>query len=183
MGGLGVIAFSKLYASMQDIVDNLIIIDISNSIGAVGKENKDLLAALNKISLKGKAINEIYHELNGLPVSKDIIGLLKTNIQPSKSDPTEHEWKSNIRTLYKHYDDIVNFMVTSPTDWKNPVDIIYGGNSNYVNSTNVEDFKRIYTELGSENIHRIEDAGHWLHFEKPKEFLGTLDAIFKREGK
>jgi pimeloyl-ACP methyl ester carboxylesterase len=43
MGGLAVMAFSKLYHDMQNIVDNLIIVDISNRIGAVGSSNKTLL--------------------------------------------------------------------------------------------------------------------------------------------
>lgn len=109
MGGLSLMAFSKYFTSMQHIVDNIIIIDMSNSPGAAGNETKHMLSLLNKMSLKGKPIEQIYHELDTLPVHKDIIGLLKTNIAPSKVDPTDHIWKSNIRALYEHYDELVGF--------------------------------------------------------------------------
>lgn len=101
-------------------------------------------------------------------VSKDIIGLLKTNITPKKGNPSEHEWRPNIPVLYNSYDNLINFTLTSVTNWKNPVDVIYGGRSDYVDSNTVQDFKRVYTNLTDANIHRIEDAGHWLHFEKPR---------------
>lgn len=66
------------------------------------------------------------------------------------------------------------------TSWVNPVDIIYGSRSDYVDSVNVQNFKEVYRNLTDANIHRIEDAGHWLHFEKPQVFLDTLDMIFRR---
>lgn len=56
MGGLGLMAFSKLYYKLQYIVDNIIIIDIGNTVGAVGAGNKDLLNSLNRMSLSGKSI-------------------------------------------------------------------------------------------------------------------------------
>lgn len=49
-------AFSKLYYKLQYIVDNIIIIDIGNTVGAVGAGNKDLLNSLNRMSLSGKSI-------------------------------------------------------------------------------------------------------------------------------
>jgi len=60
MGGLSVMAFSKLYANMQDTVDNLIIVDMVNRVGAVSERNKELLDCINRISLKGKPIQQIY---------------------------------------------------------------------------------------------------------------------------
>jgi hypothetical protein len=57
MSGLGIMAFSKLYPNMQNIVDNLIIVDVTNRVNSEGKSNQTLLDSLNKLSLKNKSIN------------------------------------------------------------------------------------------------------------------------------
>ena len=52
---------------------------------------------------------------------------------------------------------------------------IRGGNSNYISNQDFEDIK-----LGFPNstLETIQDAGHWLHAEKPIEFLEkTIDFL------
>jgi len=50
---------------------------------------------------------------------------------------------------------MINFYLPEPTSWSNPVDIIYGGNSDYADSNSVYEFKKVYRNLNDSNIHRI----------------------------
>jgi pimeloyl-ACP methyl ester carboxylesterase len=48
--------------------------------------------------------------------------------------------------------------------WKKPVELIYGERSNYFNERQKEIYQRYYPQMKEENFHKIENAGHWVHF-------------------
>ncbi len=48
---------------------------------------------------------------------------------------------------------------------------IFGENSPYINKKYKDKFKTLFTNL---KFLKIEDAGHWLHVEKPKEFIKII---------
>ena len=48
---------------------------------------------------------------------------------------------------------------------------IFGENSSYINKKYKDKFKTLFTNL---KFLKIEDAGHWLHVEKPKEFIKII---------
>ena len=37
--------------------------------------------------------------------------------------------------------------------------------------------KKYYPNFSEDNIHKISNAGHWLHFENPSQFTSTLTSI------
>jgi esterase len=56
-----------------------------------------------------------------------------------------------------------------------PTLFIRGLNSSYVSDVDLENLEDVYVQLETADI---EDAGHWLHAEKPAEFLDiTLDFL------
>ena len=56
-----------------------------------------------------------------------------------------------------------------------PTLFIRGGNSNYILD---DDFPEINSHFPNISIKTIPEVGHWLHAEKPKEFLElTLDFL------
>ncbi len=48
---------------------------------------------------------------------------------------------------------------------------IFGENSPYINKKYKDKFKTLFTNL---QFFKIEDAGHWLHVEKPQEFIKII---------
>ena len=48
---------------------------------------------------------------------------------------------------------------------------IFGENSPYINKKYKDKFKSLFTNL---KFFKIEDAGHWLHVEKPQEFIKII---------
>ena len=58
------------------------------------------------------------------------------------------------------------------SEWRKPVDVIYGSESRHVNAGEIVNYRKVYPQMSeSENFHRIEGAGHWVHFDKPQAFL------------
>ena len=58
-----------------------------------------------------------------------------------------------------------------------PTLFIKGGNSNYIKEEDYESIKRQFPEA---QIEVIENAGHWLHAENPKEFYQKTISFLKQ---
>ena len=48
-----------------------------------------------------------------------------------------------------------------------PTSLIHGGASDYVAAADLESFRSLFPEF---QAHQVEDAGHWVHAEKPEAF-------------
>lgn len=68
--------------------------------------------------------------------------------------------------LVKEYKNIVNFELKE-NQWRKPVELIYGAKSTIFDEKQIDYYCELYPQIKkSENVYRIEDAGHWVHFEK-----------------
>lgn len=52
--------------------------------------------------------------------------------------------------------------------WKKPVDLIYGGKSGYVEQDEIYDYEKGYSQMTHDNFYRVDNAGHWVHFDQTK---------------
>lgn len=146
------------------MVDNLIIVDISNKVGTVGSAFQLMLEKLNLVDMD-RPVEEIYKDLEEpAQNNKDTVNLLKTNIEPDPKRPNGHRWKPNIQVLNDDYENLMNFYIRNQTEWVNPVDVIYGGDSDYVDDRSVLEFKKLYRNFTDSNLYEIKHAGHLLHF-------------------
>jgi len=88
----------------------------------------------------------------------------------------KYHWQINVSVLYRHLKEIVNGV---NQDWLKefmpitayPVTFIRGLSSNYISATAIRSIKTIYPNA---QIIDIPDAGHWLHAEKPEEFVQAV---------
>ena len=79
------------------------------------------------------------------------------------------DWRFNLDVITKKYDSIREKVPFYQSDL--PCLVIKGGLSDYINANDDEDFKKRYANL---RIETIENAGHWVHAEKPKEFFEVV---------
>jgi pimeloyl-ACP methyl ester carboxylesterase len=76
-----------------------------------------------------------------------------------------YNWRFNVNTLSNTLGSVTEeIKVTLNTI---PTLFIRGLNSNYVGDKELERIEEFYMQLETADI---EDAGHWLHAEKPEEF-------------
>ena len=101
-----------------------------------------------------------------------LTGFLLKNIR-RRSDNSFY-WTLNINAIYNNlnavadgvdYEDYNNMQISIPTMF------VRGANSDYILDEDIEKIKKIFVES---NVVTINNSGHWLHAEQPKEFLGSL---------
>jgi len=83
-------------------------------------------------------------------------------------------WKMNLQVLWKHFPDILAAVTGEP--FTKPTLFVRGSRSNYVKDSEWENVKILFPNA---QLVTIEDAGHWVHADKPKELLEVFRAFLK----
>ncbi len=100
--------------------------------------------------------------------------LLK-NITKDKST-RQYRWRLNVEVLYEYLDEIVGGVNREWFDDRIPITgypviFIRGLNSNYITGEDIPQIREIYPDA---SVVDIPGAGHWLHAEKPDEFMEAV---------
>jgi len=76
-----------------------------------------------------------------------------------------YQWRLNLEGLKQNYEQIS--AAVSKGQYEGPVLFIKGGNSNYLTEKHQQE---VNSRFSNASVKIIEDAGHWLHAEKPRIF-------------
>jgi pimeloyl-ACP methyl ester carboxylesterase len=91
------------------------------------------------------------------------------------NDEKKLEWRFGLAQIEKSIEEIgKEFVSEKPIQL--PVLFIRGGRSGYINENDVREIKSIFP---NSKLKTIEDAGHWVHAEKPKEFVEIVKTFLK----
>jgi pimeloyl-ACP methyl ester carboxylesterase len=85
-------------------------------------------------------------------------------------------WKPNLDTLARVIGDLLDFPAEAAT-FDGPALFLHGTASDYVAP---ETHAAIRTRFPAARIEGIEGAGHWLHADKPGEFLAAVEHFLDR---
>jgi esterase len=96
--------------------------------------------------------------------------LLKNLSRRADHEGGGFEWKMNLNVLWANYPRILD-KLEGDVPFRKPTLFIRGGNSNYIKDV---DFPNILQLFPNSTIQTIDNAGHWVHAEKPKELLEAL---------
>jgi pimeloyl-ACP methyl ester carboxylesterase len=141
-----------------------------------------MLKALNRIDLS-LPLRDIQQEIDKVALSKEIGALLKTNLVKKESGEGVR-WLVNIPLLaHQGYDSIANYSLAEghPKQWHKPVEYIYGGKSNYYDNDHHRRYCENYPQMNDQNFHGVKEAGHWVHADRPAEFMQILEKIVSRD--
>ncbi|MBV1866137.1 MAG: alpha/beta fold hydrolase [Rhodobacteraceae bacterium] len=87
-----------------------------------------------------------------------------------------NRWLLNLDALANNMDSIIGFPhVASAFD--GPTYFVHGGASDYVLPKHHKAIEALFPRA---QYHRIEGAGHWVHAEKPREFIAVTEALLGR---
>ena len=163
MGGKTVMRFADIY---PEKLDKVIIVDIAPRKYSPGhlayfkafhdidfsvcQSRKDADDALSKIE---KSIGVRQFLLKNL--EKDVVG---------------YRLKFNLESIEKFYPQMIgalefSWIITAPTLF------LYGKKSGYISESDIVNIEEVFTE--SEFV-GVDDAGHWVHAEKPAAFLESV---------
>lgn len=97
-----------------------------------------------------------------------------------RDDNGGFQWKFNLNSLFKNYHNIAAEITGKPSQIH--ALFIKGQNSAYINASNYPEVERLFPK---NELHVIENSGHWVHADQPIEFIKVmLDFMMKfRSGK
>lgn len=176
MGGKVAIAFS-LYNPER--VSRLLVVDISFRQYSVSEgdlqfdEHVNILNALFKIELKKMNSREDVDDLLAKQISSERIrAFLLKNLYRTKEK--EFKWKLNLPVLLSNLENVLEGFDDRKDELSSliqPVLFIKGGNSLYIQQKDIDLMPSFFANY---KIVTIDDASHWVHAEKPNEFLAAV---------
>lgn len=145
-------------------VNKLIVVDIAPVI-YTGGPNAELKALqkveLDKISSRSEADAVLQTEVS----DKVIRDFLLTNLQ--RNHENGYQWRMNLKVITKDYPLIISWD-NNELEFSGETLFIKGGNSNYLLSEYREETLALFPQA---KVKVINDAGHWVHNEKPEHFF------------
>lgn len=163
MGGKLAMMLSLLYPAM---VSKLVVADISPVVYPPIRH-----AALTD-AMKSIDFNHIYNrqdlerQVTNATPDKGLQGLMLKNIVRLRDD--RFAWKLNLRVISDNIVNVFDFDVPGHLTYHGPVLFIRGDKSDFIQESHDGIIKKYFPNYTLETIY---GAGHWLHAEKPDDFL------------
>ncbi len=160
MGGKTVMNFAFEH---PQYISKMVVVDICNKEYRGGHEI--IFEAINNLDVA--TINDrqtIYDHLKKYDLDEGTIQFLLKNLQ--RSPDGGYTWKMNHKLLEREYENILGKVGDEKSKCDVPTLFVKGAKSNYIKSKDVEDIEKQFSES---SVISIEDAGHWVHAEKPIE--------------
>ncbi len=165
MGGKLGMLFTLLY---PQFVKQLCVVDIAPV--DYPREEIEVVDHLLKIDIKNcKSRKDVDIKLSNYINDKELRSFLLQNLNLNNGI---YSWSLNLNTIKMGMKHLRRFPIDLISNVSN-IDTfcIFGENSPYINKKYKEKFKTLFTNL---EFFKIEDAGHWLHVEKPQEFIKII---------
>lgn len=179
MGGKAAMWFA---ADFPEKIEKLVIADIAPKDYLQLKENsqyylhQNILLAMQEIDFSlVKSRNDVDDFMAEKIDDERIRQFLLKNVEKNKKTK-QYQWRVNAEVLYDHLDEIVGGVNKNWLDDRIPITaypviFIRGLRSKYIQDEDKELIKEIYPDA---TVVDIPEAGHWLHAEKPKEFMKAV---------
>lgn len=153
-----------------ELVRRLIVVDISPVPAASSRsEFPHLLASLTGLDLAALERRVDAHEALRSAIPNDTVrGFLLQNL---KREGEGFVWEPNLAMLHAEIDAIMGFPATSGQEFDGPVLWLRGDRSNYVTDADAPTMRALFPRVKRVTI---RGAGHWVHSEKPEEFIAAV---------
>ena len=172
LGGKVAMEFASVY---QYLLKKLIVVDIAprnylekDFIGR--SKHKEIIDILKNADLsKYKNRSEALEDLGKIDESGRLKFFMMKNIKRKKTG--ELEWKINIKVIADNLSIILNQSDFDIREIKIPTLFIKAEKSDYITAT---DIVEISSKMQDVSFETIKGASHWLHSEKPQEFIDVV---------
>ena len=161
MGGKAAMA---LALTRPDLVNRLIVADIAPV--AYSHDQSAHIESMRSVNLS--LVEKRSDVMRQLEKSVDDPALRSFFAQ--SVDIANKKWRLNLKVLEREMDKIIGWPALQG-EYLGPALFLSGSNSNYVRP---EYRTTIRTYFPSAQFAKLNGAGHWLHAEKPREFIQTL---------
>ena len=176
MGGKVVMQYALTY---PNAFEKMVVVDISPRKYNVS-HHEAILNGLKAIDIeKLESRNEADNKLGQYIDEEGVRMFLLKNLARTKEG---YEWKMNLPVLEKSISKIGGAVIkdkdidTAVDFNEKPTLFINGGQSRYIQE---KDIPTIVKYFPNAHIHTIQEAGHWVHAQTPKEFFEVVMKFFR----
>jgi len=170
MGGKVAMSFAL---QNPDFVERLIVADIAPI--TYPSHHDDVFAGLLAVpidTLQSRQEAEIV--LSKFTKENDVIQFLMKALY--RKDDNQFAWRFNLKEIIQQYKNILGFEHTESDVYTGQTLFIRGAKSKYIQDSNSAEIFKLFP---NSSIETIDGAGHWLHAEKPKEFIDIVKNFVK----
>lgn len=168
MGGKTVMQFALDYS---ELIDKMIVVDIGVKQYKGGHEK--IIAALQSVPVETISSRSEVDEILSKTIDEQGVRLfLMKNL--TRNPEGGYQWKMNLDLLDKNYTEIMGWNLLDSYS-QVPALFVRGGKSSYILD---KDHTGIFNVFPNADIQTVDDAGHWIHAEKPVELLNIVLAYF-----
>lgn len=171
MGGKAAMTFALKH---PDKVEKLIVVDISPA--EYGDHHSNVFNALYHAKATESDNREEVEQVlrKELRDESTVQFLLKGLIRDAEGK--HFQWKFNLDSLHQNYARIAE-PIHSTVPFTGQTLFIKGGRSNYINPSNYSEITSLFPK---HELTEIKEAGHWVHADKPNEFVEEVSRFLWR---
>lgn len=173
MGGKVAMKFALQY---PQLVDKLVVIDIAlrdyAPAGAYAQQalmHQMIIQSLSQLDLSLGTRGAIDAELKKVIDSSAIRQFLLKNLK-RKDDGVGFYWQINLPALSNNLENIMHNVAEEGARFDNPVLIINGVKSGYINQEDKTQFQQVFSDCKIVDL----NTGHWVHAEEPEKLIQEL---------
>jgi len=163
MGGKVAMQFAQDYPHR---LDKLIVVDMAPR--AYQDEHSAIFKSLMALDLAAFDSRQAVDEALAKSIDDPLVRqFLLLNLQKSESG---FNWRMHLEHVYNNYSNLLKAVLPeSPVPHAGT--FIKGENSDYLSEEDWQQFSPLFPNM---QLHRINNAGHWVHADQPEQFLQTL---------
>ncbi|KAL5504056.1 hypothetical protein ACEPAH_8129 [Sanghuangporus vaninii] len=178
MGGKAAMALALNPDLPKDTLSHLIVADISPLRGRLSSEFRRYLEGMIKLEKEGNVTTkkEAFEALEEIEEDPLIRHFLLTNLDTTRLGKPVR-FRIPLETIKKSLDDLGDFPYEpGEASWDGPTLFIKGSKSNYIKKNNLDKIKQFFPKMEMETL----DAAHWVHYERPKDFVHSVVQFIKK---
>lgn len=166
MGGKVAMQFAMEYPEM---LNKLVVVDMGiKQYARRHDEIYDAMLSLDVANLEGRS--DALSHLSGKIDELGTVQFLMKNLSRNKEGG--YRWKMNLSALHEHYENIL--APIEGTNYEGETLFLRGGVSRHVLD---EDWSSIQEIFPNSKLATIDNAGHWVHADAPKELFEIVSAF------
>lgn len=158
-----------------DLIDRLVIVDISPVASDNGGEFEHLLGSLTSLDLSALESRTDADEALQDPIpNRGTRGFLLQNL---RSTDDGYTWQPNLDLLYESLPTIGGFPDMAGNEFTGPTLWVGGSKSGYITEEAEPVMRELFPKVRQITV---KGSGHWVHSEKPEEFAAILRTFLNR---
>ncbi|XP_076024665.1 sn-1-specific diacylglycerol lipase ABHD11 [Genypterus blacodes] len=163
--------------TQPSLVERLVVVDISPSQTATHSNFIHYIRAMQNVNVssdlpRSTARRMAEDQLRGSVKEHSVRQFLLTNMLEQNG---KYAWRVNLEAISAHLNEIMDFPSFS-TVYQGPTLFLGGASSSYISSDDYPEIQRLFP---SADIQYIPDASHWIHADKPLDFISSISSFLQ----